>query len=98
MKVLRLDSAARAELLHEVKYYEVAKRGLGRRFYESVQEGFTRVRMHPKSGSPFEAGTRQVRVNGFPFSLIYMEEEKGIVIFAVSHDKRAPGYWLDRLT
>ena len=36
MKRLRLDSGARAELLHETKYYEATRPGTGRKFREAV--------------------------------------------------------------
>jgi hypothetical protein len=33
----------------------------------------------------------------FPYSIIYLVERNEIVIVAVAHHKRRPGYWLDRL-
>ena len=38
MKRLRLDAAARAELLHETKYYEATRSGTGRKFREAVDD------------------------------------------------------------
>ncbi len=35
-------------------------------------------------------------VRGFPFTLFYRPEGDGVVIFAVSHHARRPGYWTDR--
>jgi hypothetical protein len=47
VKRLRLDDAARAELLHEVRYLEDARTGLGKRFRQAVAAVFARVRAHP---------------------------------------------------
>jgi hypothetical protein len=32
----------------------------------------------------------------FPFSVIYAHEEATIVIVAVAHQRRRPGYWRER--
>jgi hypothetical protein len=32
----------------------------------------------------------------FPFSVVYLVGENEIVIFAVAHFKRKPGYWKSR--
>lgn len=68
MTRLRLDSAARAELLHEIRYYEATRRGTGRRFREAVAAVFDRIKTSPEAGKPDEEGCRRMRVAGFPFS------------------------------
>lgn len=96
MSCLRLDAAARAELLHETQYYEATRPGTGRRFREAVDEAFGRARRTPKTGKPDEEGCRRLRVSGFPFSVVYREEKTEIVVYAVRSDAREPGYWLPR--
>jgi plasmid stabilization system protein ParE len=93
---LRLDSAARAELLHEIKYYEATRPGTGRKFREAANDAFERIKLTPKSGRPDEGNCRRMRINGFPFSVVYREEELEIVVYAVRPDAREPGYWLSR--
>jgi hypothetical protein len=36
-------------------------------------------------------------VKGFPFSVHYRVEANGILIFAVAHHARRPGYWTQRV-
>jgi plasmid stabilization system protein ParE len=43
-----------------------------------------------------EAGTRRVFVKGFPFSIFYRPDRDGIIVFAVAHQARQPGYWRSR--
>jgi hypothetical protein len=43
-----------------------------------------------------EAGIRSKRLEAFPFSVLYSIEEEEIVVVAVAHDKRKPGYWMKR--
>jgi len=71
---LRLDSAARAELLHETRYYGATRPGPGRRFREAVDEAFERIKRAPEAGKPDEEGCRRIRVAGFPFSVVYRED------------------------
>lgn len=96
MKKLRLDSAARAEFLHETKYYEATRPGIGRNFRAAVDEMFTRIKQDPMAGKPEEAGCRRVRVKGFPFAIVFRDEATEVVVYAVRPDAREPGYWLAR--
>jgi hypothetical protein len=33
----------------------------------------------------------------FPFALVYRPDDMGIVVFALAHHARRPGYWRGRL-
>ena len=96
MKRLRLDDAARADLLHEVRYLESARRGIGRKFHEAVEDAFARIRRNPMAGPEVEEGCRRVRVDAFKFSVVYREEETEIIVFVIRADHRIPGYWRSR--
>ncbi|MBC5764570.1 type II toxin-antitoxin system RelE/ParE family toxin [Ramlibacter albus] len=96
MSRVRLDAAARAEFLHEVLYYETVQRGLGRKFRESIDTAVERLLRVPDSGRPEDLDCRRIRVEGFPFSLVYRVEARETVIYAVRNDARQPGYWLER--
>ena len=92
----RFHSEARLEFLDGVTYYEAIERGLGNRFRQSVQAAVSLALSMPLAGSPYKHGTRRVFSNKFPFSIVYMVEENEIVIFAVAHFRRKPGYWKSR--
>lgn len=96
MKPLRLVAAARAEFLHETRYYEATRAGTGRRFRESIAVTFDRIARQPQTGAPDEASCRRLRVKGFPFSVVYREEADEIVVYAIRPDARKPGYWRSR--
>jgi plasmid stabilization system protein ParE len=96
VKPLRLDSAAREELLHEVRYYEAARPGSGRKFREAVDAAFDLIRRTPTAGRPEVEDCRRWRVKGFPFSIVYREQHEEIVVFAIKADAREPGYWQSR--
>jgi hypothetical protein len=97
VKRLRFDAAARAELLHETRFYGATRPGTGVRFQSAVQLALDRIKRSAATGKADEAGCRRMRVKGFPFSLVYREEAEEIVIYAVRPDARDPGYWLQRV-
>ena len=97
MKRLRLDSAARKELLHEVRYYETVRAGTGQKFREAVDVAFDKIRRSPQTGRPEDLDCRRIRVKGFPFAVVFREHPDEIVVFAVRNDARRPDYWLQRV-
>ena len=97
MKSARFVPAARREFLAELVYYNQEQPGLGARFTASVEEAAARALSFPRAGSPATANTRRVLLHGFPLSLVYREVTAGIVIFAVAHQSRRPGYWESRV-
>jgi len=96
VKRARFVAGARQEFLAEVAYYDEAQPGLGSRFTAAVEKATARALAFPLAGSPSASGTHRVYLKGFPFSLFYRPEDSGIVVFAVSHHARRPGYWVSR--
>jgi plasmid stabilization system protein ParE len=90
--------AARLEFFAEVRYYNAEQPGLGLRFSKAVEDCVTRTLAFPLTGSPGPAGTRRMFVKGFPFAVVYRREDDEVVIFALAHHRRAPGYWQARTT
>jgi toxin ParE1/3/4 len=74
-------------------FYEARSDGLGFEFLDGVQRVIDLVREHPKLGKSVGGGFRRAVLRRFPFSLIYSEGPTEIVIIAVAHQKRRPGYW-----
>jgi hypothetical protein len=96
LKRLQLRGEARAELLHETRYYEGLRVGSGKRFRETVNEAFHLIRRFPQGGAPGPGGTRRTKVRGFPFTVTYREEGDRLVVFAIAPDRRQAGYWMAR--
>jgi plasmid stabilization system protein ParE len=90
---------AREEFMAEVSFYEAAKQGLGEKFSSSVEKAVSLVVAFPNVGSPSASGTRRVVIKGFPFWLVYKLSRSGyIIIFAIAHQSRRPGYWVNRVS
>jgi plasmid stabilization system protein ParE len=98
VKRVRFVAPARAEFLAEVFFYNQVAPGQGARFAVAVEEATARALTFPLSGSPSEPNVRRVVVKNFPFSVVYRPETDGIVVFAVAHHSRRPGYWRNRIS
>ena len=91
-------TGAREEFLAEVEYYNKAQAGLGARFADAIEKAAALALVFPDVGSPFYSGTRRVVVKNFPFSLVYKAFSDDIIIFAIAHQSRRPGYWRTRVS
>ncbi|MBI3321644.1 MAG: type II toxin-antitoxin system RelE/ParE family toxin [Candidatus Omnitrophica bacterium] len=55
------------------------------------------VEQAPQAWPPYDHGTRRFLLRRFPYFLVYRIEPTRVVIVAVAHAHRRPGYWKDRL-
>ena len=97
MKKVRILADARREFNQEITYYEHERAGLGKRFRKAAEAAFLQVGASPEHGKPGVGGTRRTLVKGFPFSVVYLESEHEVMVYAVAHLSRNPGYWIERL-
>src|SRR5262249_43774305 len=51
----------------------------------------------PEAWPPFVHGTRRYLLQRFPFSVVYRIKDRRILIVAVAHARRRPGYWTARI-
>lgn len=93
--------AAEVEFLEAVGRYEDQQDGLGARFLSEVERASSRIAKRPGIGpvwtySEVPEGVRRLSLGTFPYHLVYVEDPR-LVIVAVAHMKRRPGYWRQRL-
>jgi toxin ParE1/3/4 len=93
---LRFHSAAREELRREALYYEMRVQDLGSELTDEVEGILQNVLTYPELGSPHLLGTRRVVLDRFPFSLIYRIGRADILVIALAHERKRPGYWRSR--
>jgi toxin ParE1/3/4 len=89
--------AAREEFLAAAHHYDTAAPGLGHDFIAAVERAVARIAAFPEHGSPHLMGTRRVVLRRFPFSVVYLLEPEAVLVVAVAHHSRRPGYWRDRV-
>ena len=90
--------AARAELLDAVAYYEGQARGLGAQFAAEAERVVGLLAESPGLGAPV-AGHDHLRrwpLRRFPYYVLYRPEPSALLVLAVAHERRRPGYWAGR--
>jgi plasmid stabilization system protein ParE len=88
---------AEAELVSATHYFERHVENLGLDFILAVRRAYERIVEFPHSGRPFGRRLRRTLIRGFPYGLLYRVEPSRILIVAVAHLHRRPGYWRSRL-
>ncbi|AUX43028.1 uncharacterized protein SOCE26_044680 [Sorangium cellulosum] len=55
-----------------------------------------RIAEAPEQGPELEPGVRRLTLQRFPYGLLYVVEPDRILVLAVMHLRRRPGYWRGR--
>jgi plasmid stabilization system protein ParE len=92
----RFHPDAAAELEEAAIFYEAAQVGLGRAFGLQVERVVDRIKVFPESGAPFGGAARAAIVRNFPFWVVYRVLDTEVLILAIAHQRRRPGYWRKR--
>ena len=96
MKV-RLHPEARAEVREARRWYYERSPLSATAFAHAVDNAVSGIAEAPTRYPLAEHGTRKVVLQRFPFNIFYRPGETEIVIVAVAHQKRRPGYWSIRV-
>ena len=54
------------------------------------------IQNSPETWPYYQHGTRRYLLRRYPFGVIYKVERSRILIVAVAHGRRRPGYWSER--
>ena len=94
---IQFHPLARAEMHRAAEWYERRRRGHGDRFYTRLEACLFTMRSFPDAQTDIGRGYRRALLKSFPYGLIYRQLEPDIlVIVAVAHTRRKPGYWRRR--
>ena len=96
--ILGFLTEAAAELFEAGDYYESKQEGLGRRFRNEVLEVCGLIVQQPLLWRERAGGYRRVNCPVFPYYIAYFIRGDLIVVAAVAHGHRRPGYWKQRLS
>jgi plasmid stabilization system protein ParE len=88
---------AEEEMNETARFYEERVRGLGREFLEEVERAINSILIQPSAGRIISQNIRRRILKRFPFGILYAMEPDRIVIVAVMHLHRRPGYWKSRI-
>lgn len=96
----RFHPEARIEARAAAAWYRERSHTAARAFAEILDEGIRSIRELPEAWPswPGRTDTRRRVLQRFPYSIVYIIDLSAIVVVAVAHQLRKPGYWLPRLS
>ncbi len=89
---------ARDEFWEAALYYESKEEGLGVRFRGEVAHVIERILADPNLWRERAGAYRRVNCPVFPYYVAYFIRRETILIAAVAHGHRKPGYWKKRMS
>jgi len=94
---------ARAEFVEDVDWFDDREAGVGERFHVAVRAAIDAAVDSPESwavwpGWKREPVVRSKGVSDFPYRVVYFVRDDLLIIVAVAHAKRRPGYWRERVS
>lgn len=95
---LRIHRLAVAEIDHEVDYYEARSPGLGAELEDEIDAALEQILRFPEAAPQWRdrLDRRVLVLDRFPFTLPYQLAGENIVVLALAHTSRRPGYWSRR--
>ena len=88
---------ALAEFEDATHYYAEKQAALAQRFIASVEAVLQHLSEHPDVYATLEHDVRRCLTRVFPYAVLYTIEADSVLIVAVMHSHRKPGYWQHRM-
>lgn len=101
---LELHPEADQEVDAAIDWYDGQRDGLGAEFIAELRRSLEVMTESPRASSPWPdrraraLGVRRLLMARFPFALPYLVLEDLVVVLALAHVRRRPGYWLKRVS
>ena len=86
------------EFEEAVQFYKGRGCTLDQRFAQEIRTTIAKIVATPDRWRVLEQNVRLCRARVFPYAVLYTIEADYILIVAIAHGKRRPGYWRHRLT
>lgn len=102
MRRVRILQQAAEEAVEAATWYEQERVGLGADFSQAIDTAFGLLEEEivPLTRMPGIAGTRGAKrlvLKRFPYDIVVREFHGEILVVAVAHHSRRPGYWRKRM-
>lgn len=102
MRRVKFHPAAALDAEEAAVWYEGERAGLGNDFARELAAAIALLGQKPDAGVRYphvriRRNVKRILLKRFPFDLIYFEGTDAVVIVAVAHHSRRPGYWRARL-
>lgn len=89
---LVLQAEAIIDIQEAYEWYEEQKTGLGDEFLGELEIGQNKICNHPQYYYSVHEHFRRLKINRFPYVIVYEIEDDIIIVNAVRHTKKKPKY------
>jgi plasmid stabilization system protein ParE len=94
---VRYLAVAREEVREAADYYAAISPSLGIVFQRELRQLMRLVATMPTAWPPVGPDMRRCLLTRFPYLVIYVPLPGELLVLAVGHQHRKPGYWRERL-
>ena len=102
MRRVRILEEAADEAAAAADWYDKEREGLGTEFSDAVNAAIDLIEedilpLAPLPGASAAKGAKRLILKRFPYEIAVVERESEVVVIAVAHHSRIPGYWRNRI-
>lgn len=90
---VELSPAAETDIREALLWYRERNALIADAFRAEVFDSIDRIAETPLAHPADEEGNRRRVLHRFPYSVIYEADAQRVVVLAVAHHRRRPGYW-----
>ena len=89
---LVLQSEAIVDIQEAFEWYEKQQTGLGFDLIDEIESGYMKISRHPLHYTAINGRFRRLKLNRFPYLIIYEIEGDTVIINSFRHTRRKPKY------
>ena len=94
--IVKLHPEAQIEYLEALRWYREQSLIAARRFETEFDTAIGTIQAAPERWAQYFEGSRRFLLHRFPFGIVDESSPGVILVVAVAHVRRRPGYWRDR--
>ena len=84
------------EYAEVVQYYAEQRVAIAQAFINAIEDTVYRIQESPTRYAAIDGDVRRCMARRFPYGVLYTIEQDYVLILAVMHCSRKPGYWKSR--
>ena len=95
---MRVDvhEAAVEEAVAATTWYDAQSPDAARAFQREIATALRAIREAPRRFPQHVHGTRRFLLSTFPYEIVYRVGDDHVLVIAIAHSSRRPGYWRRR--
>ncbi len=95
---LQYHPEAQEEYQHAYQWYALRSKQAAHRFELEVERVLQLIAANPAMFAAYDETHRLAVLRRYPYCIVYQVFEESIYVVAIAHARRAPDYWLSRVS